>query len=134
MRDLAIRSLLGWACYLAGAVPFVAFVAVFISGVTNQESLQIIAVNLLIFGVAGVTAILVKNMAFNAFMGLNAVPYAAFLIDRLGTDPSTWSSDDVKGSVVYVSFYCILGTVATVAWSLYKVPSIWHRAKMLFPH
>ena len=121
------HRLLGWFCYVAGAAPFVAFVAEAFPSGLGHEDRHLLVANALIFAAGGVTAILVKNAAFNAFMALNALPYARFLFDHYGSDRTTWPSNDVEGSVVYVSLYCLLGMGSTAVWIMYKAPSLWRK-------
>ena len=119
------RTMFGRLLYACSAAPFIAFVAFAFWSERNRDvPLKFIVANLLTFAAAGVTAILVKNMAFNAAMAANAYPYAAFLLEKWGTDPSGWPANDIEGSVVYVSIYCIVGWGSTAVWVLVYAPSI----------
>ena len=122
MNGARLSRLLGRLIYGCSAVPFIAFVArAFPPDSIGREPARMLIVNALIFAAAGVTAVLVKNMAFNAVMAAGAYPYGAFLFERWGTDPSRWSTNDVEGSVIYVTLYTMLGMASSVAWVLYAL-------------
>lgn len=114
------RALLGWCLYACSAAPFVVFVILAFTR-DGEASSREVAINAAIFAAAGVTAVAVKNMAFNAVMALDAIPYASFLLARHGIDPALWSANDVEGSVAYVSLYAMLGMVSTVIWTIYAL-------------